>query len=291
MANTPSNIMVGAPSSIAIGAYDAAEGACTIVGITEGGVKIMPVREHFFPKGDQYTGKLDAFVTGEDCTVEFVLSEASAANWALALGYPTTAVSGSKISYGGSAVETKRTVYINGVGPGGTGTMKVSIWKCIIIGSTEIALVKDNKVGLKIVLQVLQDTSKTALDQFMEIEYSGTDTTPPTVAMTSPTEDGTVVAGASTTVTLTFTESDNKIDESTLVYGETVMINDIEDPLATALVAGTIVYNSATKTLIFTPTSVWAGAGNNYEIIITKTVRDMAGNQLADVFYGHFVSA
>jgi hypothetical protein len=109
--------------------------------------------------------------------------------------------------------------------------------------------------------------------------------------LSSPVDGGTVVAGAKTVVQCTFTEAANAIDEGTLVLGETVIVSDIETPLSSAAVAGSISYNAATKVLTFTPTSNWAAATNNYQIQITTGVKDTAGNALAAVYTGHFVSA
>ncbi len=290
MSTTSTNIVVGAPSSVKIAAYGVAEGSAVDVGATEGGLKLTYTPEFYFKKADQWTGKIGAVKTDEDMTIELVLAEVSLANLAYAMGYPTTAVSGSTLTIGGNATATERTVYINGNAPS-SGTVKITVHKCVIVGATEIQMVKKDKSMVKLTLQVLQDTSQTANQQFVSIAYSGTDTTAPTVALTTPAEDGTVLLNAKGTVTLTFTEGDNAIDEGTLVYGDaddaTVFINNVTTQAATALVAGTIVYNAATKTLIFTPTANWT-ASDKLQVIITTGVRDTAGNRLAATFYGHF---
>lgn len=295
MTNTSGNIRVGAPTSIVISAYGVAEGSGVIVGATEGGAVLKPVKEYYLHEADQFISQTGATCIKESCTLEFTMAEMSQANLVYAFDYPTTALSSTTISWGGNATVTYRTVYVNGVALESGGTVKITLHKCILVGTTEFGMTKDGKSLLKVVVQVLQDTSKTANQQYGTIVYTSTDTTPPTVAMTSPAEDGTVAAGGTGTLTLTFTEATNAIDEGTLIYGNsdgaTIFVNDVEDPAATSLVAGTISYNAGTKVLTFTPTSAWAAAGENYQIIITTGVRDTAGNYLANVFYGHFVSA
>ena len=294
MAKTPANIVVGAPSTIVISAQGVAEGSGVDVGSTEGGLKFTFTPEFYYKTADQWVGKVGAVKVGEDMTLEFTLAEVSLANLCYALGYPTGAVSGSTLTIGGDDVATERTIYINWNAPSG-GTSKLTVHKCVIVGPVELNMVKKDKATAKVTIQVLQDTSQTADQQFFSFVYSSTDTTPPTIAMTTPAEDGSVAAAGTGTVTLTITETGNPIDESTLVYGNadngTIFVNDIEAPANTSLVAGTIVYNAATKTIIFTPTGAWAAAGNNYSVMITTHVRDLAGNHLANVFYGHFVSA
>ena len=108
--------------------------------------------------------------------------------------------------------------------------------------------------------------------------------------MTSPVEDATIVKEALTPVTLTFTESANAIDQGSLVYGKSVMLINVTDTTASALVAGAISYNVATKVLTFIPTGNWT-ASDKINIIITPDVRDTAGNNMAAVFVGHFTVA
>lgn len=294
MTTTASNIVVGAPSSVIVSAYDVVEGSGVDLGATEGGVKISYEPEFYEKEADQYLGPVGVVKTKERMKIEMVLAESSLANLAYAFGYPTTAVSGQTLSIGGNATVTERTLYINSNAVSG-GSAKWTFHKVVVIGATEVSLLKKDKTALKVTFTVLQDTSKSANQQFYSVVYSSTDTTPPTVAMTSPAEDGTVAAGGTGALTLTFTESANAIDEGTLVYGNadkaTVFVNNVEDPANTSLVAGSISYNAATKILTFTPDSVWATAGNNYQIIITTSVRDTAGNYLANTFFGHFVSA
>ena len=280
------DILVGAPTSVKVGAYGAAEGDCVTLGTTDGGLKINNSAEYYDVKTDQNTGIVNKLKVSEGTKIEMTLNEASLANLAYAFGYPTTAVSGTTFSYGGSFTVTKRTVYINGNIPESGGTVKITCYKAVITGNTEISMVKDNKATLKLEIELLEDYSRSEGDRFLNVEVSGTDTTAPTVAMTTPAEDGTVTKDTKGTVTLTFTEADNKVDEGTLVYGRSVMILNVTDTTAVTLVAGTIVYTASTKTLVFTPTSNWT-ASDKLAIVITPEVTDTAGNAMT-IFNGHF---
>lgn len=293
MVKTAANLVVKEPATIIVSAYGVAEGSGVDLGSTEGGIKITSAPEWFWKKADQWLGKLGGYKVSEDITAEVLLTEPTQANLTYAFGYPTTAASAGTFDFGGNSTVTERTVYINGNGPD-SSSRKITLHKVVFVGNPEYAMLKNGQTGLKLTMQLLQDTSKTANKQYFSIVDSGGDTTPPTVAMSSPIEDGTVVAGAKTVVQLTFTEATSRMDEGTLVYGDedkaTIFINNIETPLNTSLIAGTISYNAGTKVLTFTPTDNWAIAGNNYQIMVTTGVRDTAGNYLANTFYGHFVS-
>lgn len=286
-----SEILVGGPASVLVGAYGAVEGACVNLGYTQEGAKINFEQELFEKHSDQNVGILGLVKTSEKVTIEIGLAQASLDNLALVFGYPTTAVSGVTLNIGGDTSATERTVYINGVGPGSGATRKATIHKCVVSGNPTYAMTKDGVAMVMLTLLLIEDTAKAAGERLFSLVDSGTDTTPPTVAMSSPAEDGTVVAGAKTVVQVVFTEAGAGMDEGSMVYGESVQISTVEDPAATAAVAGTLAYNATTKVLTFTPTNVWAATGQNYQLVITRSVRDMAGLKMAAVFYGHFVSA
>ena len=280
------DILVGAPTSVKVGAYGDAEGSCVTLGTTEGGLKIANSEEYYDVKTDQNTGIINKLKVSQGTKIEVTLNEVSLANLAYAFGDPTTAVDGTTFSHGGSFTVTKRTVYINASIPDDGGTVKVTCYKAVITGNTEMSFVKDNKVTLKLEIELLEDYSRSEGDRLLGIEISGTDTTAPTVAMTTPAEDGTVTKDAKGTVTLTFTEGDNKLDEGTLVYGRSIMILNVTDTTAVTLVDGTISYTASTKVLVFTPTSNWT-ASDSLAIVITPEVTDTAGNAMT-IFNGHF---
>jgi hypothetical protein len=290
MTATVANASVGAVSSVLLGTYGTVEGSCTDLGATEGALSISYEQEHFDLTAEQWTGITKSFLVREGTTIEFDCVETSLANIRMAMGYPSTALVGSTLSFGGLSSLTEMTLYINLPLLGG-GTGKVTIHKCIIQASVSPEFSRGDKALVHFTVKVLQDTSKTAGAQFGTFVVSASDTTPPTVAMTSPAEDGTVVGGASTVLTLTFTEAGTGIDEGSLVAGESVVVTNVTDGTATAEKAVTISYASATKVLTVTPTTVWPASGQKFQILITKAVRDMAGNKMAANFMGHFTTA
>ena len=99
------------------------------------------------------------------------------------------------------------------------------------------------------------------------------DTTAPTVACT-PADSATNVAAASTVV-LTFNEA---ISASTLVAGESFVLQKNDG----TQVAGSGTWNTGHTVYTFTP-SANLTAGATYNAIVTKAVKDLAGNALAAV--------
>ncbi|GAG54965.1 unnamed protein product, partial [marine sediment metagenome] len=164
------------------------------------------------------------------------------------------------------------TIYLNGIGVTG-GTIKHTLHRCVFIGSAERTYAIDGTRAIAVEIEVLPDVSNA--NAFGTYVQTGADTTPPTIAMTAPAEDGNVTAASSDTVTLTITEATSNIDEGSVVYGDlddaTVFINNVEDPAATVLKAGTIVFNQVAKTIVFTPDVVWEAAGENFQVIVTPS--------------------
>lgn len=286
MPGTVANMVFGAPSSIKLGAYGAAEGGCTDLGFTEGGLKITSKVGTYEFKADQAVGTVAVAITERGYTIEFEVAEPTLALFQQALGYPSEQLAANTLSLGNSTVVTYFTMYINGVGPNG-GTRKVTIYKCVPIGDPVMQMTKKDKTVYAMKMLVIQDTSKTDVEQFGKIDDSGVDTTPPTVALTTPIEDGTVTKNTNGTVTLTFTEAGQGIDEGSLVDGKTIMVVNVTTQAQNVKVAGAWVYTAAAKTLIFTPTGTWT-ASDKLCVIITTGVRDMAGNALAATFIGNF---
>jgi len=295
MSKTAANITIGAPSTVICAADGVAEGSGVDLGSTVGGFVIKPTLSIYKKKADQWNGPVGASIIDSEYTFECTLAECSTANLAYAMGLPTTAASSATaLVAGNQTVATVRTLYVNCNAVSG-GTAKYTIHRVVFDGNTEINMNKENQTNLKITGFMLIDTGQSTGEEYFSLAFSGTDTTAPTVAITSPAEDGTVAAGAKTAVTFTFTETGTGMDQGSLKYGSadggTIMIVDVEDPAATTLVAGSITYAAATKVVTFTPTDNWASAGENYQLIVTTGVRDMAGNYLADIYLAHFVSA
>jgi hypothetical protein len=283
MVKTAGNIWVGAPATVVVSAYGVVEGSGVDLGSTEGGVQVAHATELFYKQADQWIGKVGAVMVDKDITITMTLAECTLANLAYAFSLPTTAVAGTILSLSGADTLPERTLYITAKAPTG-GTSKWTFHKVVIEGASEVGMVKADKSMVQVTFKVLQDTSKTEAEQFGTVEFSGVDTTPPTVAMTTPVTGGTVAHTTRDTVTLTFTEAHNQMDEGTLVYGSTILINNVTTP---GLVAGVISYNATTKVLTFTPAVNWTTA-ENMQVVVTTAVRDTAGNHLATAFVGQF---
>lgn len=284
---TPANIVVGAPANIKIGAYGAVEGACVDVGYTEGGCNIVPSLEYYRAKADQSLGTLKVKCTGREFVVQFDMAEPTLTNLYKALGLPVASlISATHLAVGNDATVTEYVLFINGNAPS-SGTRKIECKKCVPIGEPEVKMLKNNKTVYACKFLVLEDPTQAAGYEFMDINDSGVDTTPPTVAMTTPAEDGTVTKATSDPVILTFTEAGAGIDESTLVDGVSLIVMDVTDHAQNVKVAGTWSYVKATKVLTFVPTAVWTTV-HKHCVIVNNGVKDIAGNKLATVYVSNF---
>lgn len=278
---TATNVVVGlqATNTLKVGAYGAAEVDAVDVGYIKGGVKFDHDAEKYFVKVDQQNGAIDAKTVDESLKVTLSISEATLANLAVAFGYPTTAVSSSTLSFGGLASDTMRTLYVN-VNGVTSGTRKYTIWKCIPTGKTTQEYKKDGETLIDVEFEVLVDTTKTAEQRFGTIVDTGADTTPPTIAMTTPTAGGTRTAGGKTTVVLTITET-NPMNENTIVYGDAdnATVSIYKQGTPNTLLAGSIAYSSTAKTITFTPTENWSAG--TYHVVVTTGLADQNNNHLA----------
>jgi hypothetical protein len=278
------NLVVGVASSntLKVGEYGDLEAAAVDVGETDGGIEITKseeVKEIFV---DQHLGVVAAPTIKEGVTVKCNIAAATLANIAMAFGYPTTAVTGSAsfVMGGKTDLYDYKTVYLNVKGPG-PGTRKITIHKAKIKGDSANKYQKGDLTMIPVEIMALCDTTKTAGEQFLSIVDTGLDTTPPTVALSTPADGGTVTKDAKGTVVWTITDA-NGIDWSTVIYGNTFSIINTTTPASTALVAGTIAYDTAAKTVTFTPTANWT-ASDTLQAIVTTGLKDQAGNALAAI--------
>ncbi len=288
MSGVATNVVVGlqAANTLKIGAYGAAEADAVEVGFIDGGVKFNHEEEKYLVKVDQAMGPIDAKTISEGLKFKVRMAEATLANMALAFGYPTSAVSGSTFSFGGKTSNTNRVAYINVNGPNG-GSSKYTLFKVQPLGAVELDYKKDDKTMYDVEFIVLEDTTKTAEQRFGTRVDTGADTTAPTIAMTTPATGGTRASGGKTTVLLTITEA-NPMDENSIVYGDnddaTIRITKQGSP--STLVAGSISYDSALKTVTFTPTDNWSAG--TYDVVVSTGLKDQNGNRLASTFIGYF---
>ena len=284
---TKDNIVVGlqATNTLKIGNYGDNEASAVDVGYIAGGVKMEHGEEQYSVKVDQVIGTIKKYVTDETLKITVAIAEATVENLAIAFGLPTSAVSAGVLKFGGKTTATERVLYINTKGIN-DGNRKTTLYKGVPDGNTSPAYKKDDKTLIDVTFEVLADTSKAAGEQFGEIEETGTDSTAPTVAMTTPADGDTVTKDTKGTVLLTFTET-NQMDENSLIYGDTMIINNTTTPGSAVFVAGSIVYDPTAKTITFTPDSNWT-ASDTFQLTVSTGVRDMNGNNLAAPFIGQF---
>jgi hypothetical protein len=286
VSGTVANLIYGKPDYIKIGSYGTAEGSCTNVGYSDGGVNVKWNPKYTNRMVDQVIGPVKANLDEVMAQVEITLAEASMDNLRLAMGLPSAAVSSSVMSIGANigapgSEPNYLTVYMQGAGPGGaSATRHVKIQKCYSSGSVEEKFEKGKKV-YKITLDLIYDTTAAANQEYMVITDSSGDTTAPMISSTSPADTDVDVAVAAN-MTATFAEAINGADV-TGVYFKVVKTTDGTG------VAGSLSL-SADKTIVtFNPTSN-LGNSTAYLWIISQGVRDLAGNRLAADTYVNFTT-
>ena len=270
MGNT-TNIVVGIQndSTLKIAAYATAESTAVDAGYIKGGVAISHDETRYEVKVDQALGAVDMVPTAEKMSIKLSLAEATLANLALAYGY--AAASGGSFSFGSKDSAQYRTLYINVKGPGGA-LRKYTFWKCSPNGKTSQAYKRDNETVVDIEFDVLCDTTKDQYCRFGMVTDSGADTTPPLFALATPS----VAANSLASVVVAITEA-GAMDEASLKYGVSIMVRS-----GSSLVNGALSYNSAAKTLAFTPAAAWTAG--SYQFVATTGVKDACGNRLAAPF-------
>jgi hypothetical protein len=122
-------------------------------------------------------------------------------------------------------------------------------------------------------------TTDTQWDEFLEAIFSP-DTTPPTIASTSPAASATGVA-VTTTVTATFSET---------MAASTITTTSFTLKAGATPVSGSVSYNSDTYTATFTPSANLA-IGTTYTATLSTTITDAAGNPLASAYSWNFTTA
>lgn len=266
-------------AAVKLGTYGQAEGSAQDLGKTIGGISFTLDRDVKNIETDQDPGPIAARETMRSGKVKFKLAESSLTNMALAMNLPTTAVAAGVLSGGiPSGGEIYRTVYLNVDGPAG-GTRKYVLHKCVVVGAAQTEFKKDEPSSIEFEMSILWDTTQAAGKEMFTVTDTSADTTAPTIALSTPADGGTVTKNTAGTVVWTFTET-NQLDQSTIVYGRTVLILNTTVAASTALVAGSIAYDATAKTITFTPTSNWT-ASDTMQAIVTTGVKDVNGNAIA----------
>lgn len=277
---TQGNVVVGVGGAgfVKVGPYGTAEGSADDLGYTEGGVTIEVAREYFEKTVDQEIGVLEVFKTAERATLKVTLAECTLENLAKAIDYPSSAISSGALSWGGDSAVNELTIYLNVPSVSG-GTRKYTFHKCVCVSAAPHSYVKSDKTMIECEFLILQDTTKTTNQQMGTIVDTGSDTTAPTVLMTTPSPAGTVDKDTTDPIVFTITEA-NSLKEDSILYGDTVQILNATSGV---LVAGSIAYNTGAKTITFTPSSSW-NASDALLAIVTTGLEDEAGNNLASTY-------
>gem|GEM_PF-1098893 len=290
MGNT-ANIVVGInnDSTLRVAPYGAPESQSVDAGFIKGGVTIEHSETRREIKVDQALGTVDVVPTDESMKIKLSLSEATLGNIALAFGYADSAAAGGSFSFGSKSSVPCRTLYINVKGPGGAAR-KYTFWKCAPTGKTSQAYKRDNETVVDVEFDALCDLSQPAACRFGQIADSGADTAAPSVAMSAPVSGGTLGAGTKTPVVLAVTEA-GALDESSIRYGgdDDATVLALRGSAPAVLVAASLVYDRALKTIAITPADNWAAGA--YQVVVTTGLRDASGNRLAQPYLGNFTAA
>lgn len=280
----PTNIVIGmaAENTLKVGAYGESEALARDAGFIKGGIAIEHSESAREIKVDQALGAIDKIVTDEDMKVKLSLAEPTLANIALAFGY---AYESGEFSFGDKASQTCRTLYINVKGPNGANR-KFTFWKARPTGKTSQAYKRDNETVIDVEFDILTDTSKPQSQRFGKIADSGAGLANPTVTLTTPAEGGSVAAGSTAALELSFT-CEAPLDEGTLVCGDTVCVTKAGTP--PTLVAASATYDRTEKKMSIQPAQ--ALTSGTYCVTVSTGVRDTAGGHIASPYVTYFTVA
>lgn len=162
---TAANVLVGAVSSVKIGAYVTAKGAATLsdVGFTTKPLTFDPKSEFFLFSPEQNLGNVIAVPKMRDVEIKIELAEATIANLTTALAQPTTNQTGTApnqtLAFDASAAALYYQLQF--VGPGlGTGlTRTVTCWKAYVKDMGSWAFSKEGAQILPLTLGLCEETT------------------------------------------------------------------------------------------------------------------------------------
>lgn len=265
----PTCVIEGA-AEVLVGPYGAAQGECTSIGSTDGGVMLTVGNEYHDVEVDQSKVPIDTKLDKRTAKLSCDMAEATLANLALAMALPTTAVAGNVVSVGLQEPENK-TIYIIGPAPNGA-VRTIHVFKAKVTGSPEMAYRKDEKVIVPLEITAIPDFTQGAGKELMTITDAAEDTTPPTVKSSDPA-DGDGSHPKADPIVWTMSES---IDASTVNLHNVYVIKATDG----TVVAGTVAYTEADKKITFTPAAALS-ATTAHIAVLTTAVRDLAHNRLA----------
>jgi hypothetical protein len=265
---------------VLVGAYGAAQGACTSIGSTDGGVMLTVGNEYHDVEVDQSKVPIDTKLDKRTAQLTWDMAESTLNNLALAMALPTSAVSGSVVSVGLQEPEEK-TIYIIGPAPD-SKKRTIHVFKAKVTGSPEMAYRKDEKVVVPLEITAIPDFAQADGSELMTITDAAEDTTPPTVSSSDPA-DGSTNHPVADSIVWTMSE---ELDSGSVNSDNVYLIKATDG----TVVAGTVSYTATSKLITFNPTADLT-AGTAYIAILTTSVRDLAYNQLAAASVINFTTA
>ena len=155
------------------------------------------------PKQFVCKGDIGAKIYNRHRLVTIPMAEATLDNLRLAASLPTGALASEKLKYG-TQDEQFITIFLDGPAPS-SGSREMWLPKCIVMGPSGHSYMKDNETVINVEVKVIFDTAQTDGEELGYSYDTGSDTTAPTVALTTPADGGTVTKDTSDTVTWTFT--------------------------------------------------------------------------------------
>nr|BDD45345.1 hypothetical protein 21 [Elusimicrobiota bacterium] len=279
------NLQVGfkiGAGAVKIGDYGTPEGSCIDLGYTKGGAEIVVERKYVEQEVDNEIGIVNVFKTAERMTIKLPLAEVSLENLARIMDYPLSAISSGVFSFGGDENVNPKTIFMN-INKSDGGTRKFEVYKCMAISGGGHKYSKEDETICEVEFLVIQDTTKPSKQQIGKITDTGSDTTAPTISMTSPSPGGTVDKDTQDPVVFTWVEA-NLINESSIRYGDTFQIIDKN---TNTLVAGALAIDRVLKTVTFTPDSNWS-SGDEFLASVSTGFEDNSGNGLTSTYIADF---
>ena len=142
------------------------------LGLTMGDVTIKVASKLADIKGDQFAAALDQFVTEEEATLEFEMSELEMQKLQRAMGVATyaTAAGYKQMTFGGSNVPPK--VCIAAISPKRADSTKqyvALLYSAIAQANVSVALGRSKQSGYKVSFKALADPARTAGRQVCNI--------------------------------------------------------------------------------------------------------------------------
>jgi len=159
------NIIIGAPSQVAISDYVATRGAGTFynIGYTIGGVMISYKRERFKLSPDQFLGNVISEPIKAEATIKFKMLEGMIENLRLALALPAGAKTGADPNFTLKVNMSERAIYhqvkVTGRGLGTTKVRTFTSWRCVFQDFEDLPLTKEGAQIIGVTIDCLEETA------------------------------------------------------------------------------------------------------------------------------------